>query len=293
MPSLAEPILRLNNQQLPDLDKFSIPVSSCLSLDVYSSTKPHNLKIASLQKGLILTCNGVEKVGEGAGFGFPALVGFEETFFSRSASVTLSRTSESIKVVKEFDMNSVARNTLGNARLENQQVRAFVKRLCDLYQNNKHFRFLPLNKCILDMGVETRFKKIESAGRIPVTYEISGNVVDVRVDLNQIEKKHRKAVFVLNEQSASFFRRYSDSQGTTLVDDKIGAWDKVNAEHAWFTDIQQQFGFRLRQSKSAVLRRGRETMRNCLDWVGLDYELNPNVDVFEYSIELLGAKPTW
>jgi hypothetical protein len=40
--------------------------------------------------------------------------------------------------------------------------------------------------------------------------------------------------------------------------------------------------------KNSILRRGREFMKGSLDWVGLDYEVNPASAVFEYSIELLG-----
>jgi hypothetical protein len=142
----------------------------------------------------------------------------------------------------------------------------------------------------MNMGVETTFRETESVGEIHVTYEVGENAVDVRVDSSRINGESRKRVFVLNEQSAMFFRKYSDSNGTTLVDDQIGAWNGIEADHASLMDIKGQFGFRVWRVAGAVLRHGRETMRNCLDWVGLDYEVNPNVDVFEYRIGLLGAK---
>ena len=286
--------LNQSSQQL-GLEKYTVPVSRCLTLEVYSSTKPHNLKIASLQKGLIFVCNGTERIGEGAGFGFPVLVCPEETYFSSSATVSLSKTSKAITVRKEFAMDRTARNKFGNVRLENQQTRAFIRYLCSLYQENRHFRFpfLMLKEFIVNMGVEAAFEETEPVGKMPVTYEIRGNAVTVQVDLSQIEAKHRKRVFILNEQSASFFRRYRDSQGTVLVDGQIGAWDNVNAEWACFTDAQGQVGFRLWQAKDAVFRRGRETMRDCLDFAGLDYEVNPDSESFEYRIELLGAKLKW
>lgn len=295
MSSAAEPALSQNSQQL-SLEKISIPVSNCLALDVYSSTKPHNLKIASLQKGLIFVCDATEKVGEGTGFGFPVLVCPEETYFSGSATVNLSKSSKGIMVRKEFVMDRTARNKLGNVRLKNQQTRAFIRYLCNLYQGNRHFRFpfLMLKEFIVNMGVEAAFEETEPVGKVSISYEIRGNAVRVQVDLSQIEEKHRKKVFILNEQSASFFRRYHDSHGAALVDGQIGAWDNVNAEWACFTDAQGQVGFRLWQAKDAVFRRGREIMRDCLDWAGLDYEVNPDIEVFEYRIELVeGAKSTW
>ena len=286
--------LSQNSQQF-DSEKYSIPVSNCLALDVYSSTKPHNLKIATLQKGLVVVCNGTERIGEGAGFGFPVVVCPNETYFSGSATVSLSKTSQAITVRKEFVMDRTARNKVGNMRLENKRTRAFIRYLCNLYQENRHFRspFLKLTEFAVSVGLEATFKKTSTVGKVPVTYEILGNTVNVQVDLSQIETEHRKRIFVLNEQSASFFRKYQDSHGTELVDGQIGAWDNVKTEWACFTDGQEEVGFRLWQAKNAVFRRGRETMRDCLDWAGLDYEINPDCEKFDYRIELLGAKPTW
>jgi hypothetical protein len=259
------------------------------------STKPHNLKIAGLQKGLVYVCNGTEKVGEGAGFGFPVLICADETYFSSSATVSLSKSSRAIMVRKEFVMDRIARNKLGNVRLENPQTRAFIRALCSLYQGNRHFRFpfLKMKEIIVNMGVEAAFEETEPVGKVPITYEIRGNTVSVQVDLSQIETRTLKKVFILNEQSANHFRRYHDSLGTALVDGQIGAWDNVSAEWACFTDAQEQVGFRLWQARGAVFRRGRETMRDRLDWAGLDYEVNPGSDFFEYRIELLGAMPKW
>jgi hypothetical protein len=70
-------------------EKYTIPVSDSLALRIYSDTSPHNWKIASLQKGLILTYRGREIVGAGAGFGFPTLVCSNELNFSSSARVRI------------------------------------------------------------------------------------------------------------------------------------------------------------------------------------------------------------
>ncbi len=283
------------SSQLLDSEKFSIPISDILALVAYSCTKPHYLKIASLQKGLVVVCNDTERIGEGAGFGFPVLVCPKETYFSGSATVTLTKTSQAITVKKKFVMDRTARNKVGNIRLENQRTRAFIRYLCNLYQENRNFRFpfLKLTELAVNMGLEATFKETRPVGKIPVTYETLGNTVNVQVDLSQLELEHRKRIFILNEQSAGFFRKYQDSHGTKLIDGQIGAWDNNNAEWASFTDAQEQVGFKLWQAKNAALRRGRETMRDSLDWAGLDYEVNPDHEKFEYRIELLGAKTKW
>src|SRR4030067_1577146 len=112
------------SSQLLDSEKFSIPISDYLALDAYSCTKPHNLKIASLQKGLVVVCNGTERIGEGAGFGFPVVVCPKESYFSGSATVSLSKTSQAITVRKEFVMDRTDRNKVGNMRLENKRTTA-------------------------------------------------------------------------------------------------------------------------------------------------------------------------
>ena len=271
-------------------EKYTIPISSSVALEVYSNTNPCNLKIGCLQKGLIFASDGMERVGEGTGFGFPVLIYPKETYFSSSAEVWMEKTSGSIKIKKEFIMDRIARNKLGNARLENQQARTFIRFLTDFYQKNKRFRYLAVKEIIVNMGVQSTFVKTVSIGKLPVTYEITNSAVNVKVDFRQLRKKHPRKIFVLNEQSACFFRRYADSNGSVLVDGQIGAWDTVDADWASLTDLKGRTGFRLWNVGGCVFRRGRETMKNCLDWSGLDYEVNPNTEVFEYRIDLLGAE---
>jgi hypothetical protein len=289
MSSATELGLTENFERL-EAEEYTIPLSSSVALEIYANTKPKNLKIAKLQKGLIIVCNGVEKVGEGTGFGFPVLIYPKETFFSSSAEVHLARTSDCVKIRKDFIMDMTARNKIRNVRLENRQARGFIRVLTDLYQVNKRFRFLRLKEFIVNMGVNSIFLRTSPIGRIPVTYTIHDSVVKVEVDLRHL-KKCPKKIFILNEQSASFFRKYSDSQGATLLDGQIGAWDTIDAEWASLTDLQGRIGYRLWNFNTSILRRGRETMRNCLDWAGLDYEVNPRCEAFEYRIEIVGAKP--
>src|SRR4030042_1776954 len=153
-------------------------------------------------------------------------------------------------------MDRTARNKVGNIRLENQRTRAFIRYLCNLYQENRHVRTpcLKLTEFAVSVGLEATFKKSAPGGKVAVTYEILGNAVNVQVDRSQIETEHRKRIFVLNEQSASFFRKYQDSHGTELVDGQIGAWDNVKAEWACFTDAQEHVGLRLWRAKNAIFR---------------------------------------
>ena len=277
-----------NYERLPS-EKYVVPLSNCLSLAIYSSTKPHNLKIANLQKGLILAYNGEEKIGEGTGFGLPILIYPRETFFAGSSTVSVTQTADALKIRKEFHMNRVARNRLGHVYLENSKARAFIRSLTALYQKNRHFRFLSLKELFVKMGVEAAFVKTATAGKVIVTYKIASSTVNVKVDFRQVRKARLRKVFVLNEQSAAFFRKYFDPHGSCLMDKQIGAWDRVDSGWACLTDLRGKVGFRLWNVEGGVLRRGRETMKSCLDWAGLDYEVKPDVAVFEYKIEVLGG----
>ena len=290
MASIAELALSREYERL-NSEKYIIHISRSAALEIYSNTKPCNLKIGNLQKGLIFVHDGVERVGEGAGFGFPVLIYPEETYFSGSAEVWVKQTQGSTKIRKEFIMDRLARNKLGNVHLENQQARAFIKVLTDLYQKNRRFRYLALKELIVNTGVKSTFVGTASIGKVAVTYTISGYAIDVEVDFRQLRKPSPTKIFVLNEQSASFFAKYKDSNGANLLGKQMGAWDKVDAESACLTDLKERTGYRLRNINGCILRRGRETMKNCLDWSGLDYEVDPRKQVLQYGIEILGGEP--
>jgi len=148
-------------------------------------------------------------------------------------------------------------------------------------------RYLSLKGFFVRMGVKASFVKTAGVGKVAVTYEINDGDVNVKVDFHDLQKQHPKKIFVLNEQSAQFFRKYSDAHNVSLVDKQIGAWDVVRSEWACFANLQGQVGFQLWKVNGSVLRRGRETMNNCLNWAGLDYEVSPDSETFKYKIAIL------
>jgi hypothetical protein len=270
-------------------EEFLVSLSNTLALRIYANTKPYNLKIANLQKGLIFICEGEEKVGEGAGFGYPILITPRETYFSSSAEVFVTKNAELIRIKKDFYLDIVTRNGFGSINLENRKARAFISYLSKFYQRNSHFRFLSLKRFLLKTGIRSTFVKIAPIGKISVIYDIKDKLVNVKVDCRHAKTLRAQKVFVLNEQSASFFRKYSDAHSLILVDKQIGAWDVIGSEWACLTDLQGKVGYRLWSSFGNVLRRGREIMKDRLNWVGLDYEIDPKTEVFEYKIEILGC----
>ncbi|MGB8781442.1 MAG: hypothetical protein WCD81_12440 [Candidatus Bathyarchaeia archaeon] len=275
---------------LPQAGMHTFPFSSSASFRIYSSTEPHNWKIRDLQKGLILVYNGTETVGEGTGFGVPVLVYSDETYFSGSSKVDVSQSDGSRTVCKEFVMDRVTRNRFRNVTLENRIARRFFTRLADVYQTHPKLRSLTLKDLTGKMDVDTTFLKAISRGKVVVTYTMGGPRVVVKADFRDLERRGLQKIFMLNEQGSKFFREYEDSEGAELVDTHIGAWDGISAKWGCLKILNGEFGFRLWRVEDSLLRRGREFLEGSLDWVGLDYEVNPRMDVFEYVIEVLDVR---
>ncbi len=276
------------NLCLKVLGGFTVPISERLSLRVYADTRPLNWKIADLQKGLILMLRSNELVGEGAGFGVPIIKNSKNTFFSGTSRVTVSQQSRTVRIRKEFSMDRVSRETFGNTRLENREARVLIDHLSKLYQRHRHLRFLSLKNMFSRFGVHARFVSVPSVGTVTVSYVLKDRTISVKVDFRSILVDDVESLFVLNEQSSSCFRAYQDSNGSELFDRDIGAWDDVAAEWASMSELQGRIGFRLRRVPNSTLRRGREFLRDSMDWVGLDYELAPSTRVFQYEIDILG-----
>jgi hypothetical protein len=94
---------------------------------------------------------------------------------------------------------------------------------------------------------------------------------------------------MLNEQGSRFFRMCTDSDSTKSVDEEIGAWNHVKAQWANITDLNGEVGFHLSNVSDSILRRGREFLKDCVNWIGLDYEVDPKHAQFEYGIQIIGV----
>lgn len=287
--SSTAPLTIRRNSGFSKIDRYEIPLSSSLALRIYSDTKPHNSHIADLQKGLIFVHNGVETVGEGTGFGVPVLLYSDETYFSGSSHVYFCEQDNYKIIRKEFFMDKVPRKKIRGTQFENRKLRAILKYLAEMYQKHRHFRLLTLESLFGNMGVHTSFVESIPAGTVIVTYGISKDRILVKSDSSFLNRENLEKIFMLNEQGSRFFRRYLDSNCTKLVDKQIGAWEVVKSEWASITDLHGRVGFRLWRAKNTILRRGREFLKDCRDWIGLDYEIDLKNTPFEYEIEILGA----
>lgn len=270
------------------------PISNAVALRVYSDTKPKNMKTAQLQKGLIFLYKGIEVIGEGIGFGVPIAKYLDETVFSGSSSITVRNLENITEIRKKFIMDLITRNTLRNFKLENPIIRSLLEYISTIYkkqyQSNVYFAqsILLMRSLLFKFGVKSTFIKRPSKGTIVVTYTINRNRILVKLDLSSLERTNLGKIFVLNEQGAHFFNTYSDSENLKLDDEAIGAWNDVTSQTAKITNKQDKIGFSLKTIEGTKLRRGRELIKDSLDWIGLDYELGAEYSQFEYEIEVFG-----
>lgn len=274
---------------LPDGNSYDTSLGRHLALRVYADTRPRCLEVAQLQKGLVLIYDGKELIEEGMGFGVPVALYSDKTYFPGSAQVSLREEGEKKVIVKRFSMDMISRKALKNGLfIDMLPYRLFSNSLARLYREHPSSRKMIFPLIVLRnvIGLRTRFSNVESRGEITVTYEIWDGGIHIEADFSKIKHVFRcKKVLLLNEQGSTFFRRFLDSTGLSLLDGKIGAWDLVRADWAYLSDLNNNLGFCLESLPNSRLFRGREYIKGRLSWAGMGYEVNPQ-DSFRYTLQI-------
>ena len=264
-----------------------------VSLRLYRDTRPHCLEISPLHKGLVLLLDGKELVDEGIGFGVPIVRYADKTYFSSSADATQVRGNSNV-LVKSFLLDTISRKRVGNASYINDRFYSFFHRIFEkAYLNCRKFSSLfnlimALRKTL---NVQTDFVKAAPRGTVTVTYTCLPDLIQVNVDLSKLKREGCKQILLLNEQGATFFRKYSDTSGLSLSDHNIGGWAMVKAEETSLSDVAELLSFTLRRVKSAQLFRGWEHTRGRFSWAGLSYSLPADSSNFDYVIKLRMNSP--
>jgi hypothetical protein len=267
--------------------EWTMPVSEALLLRLYSDTKPHNQLITKLQKGLILVSNETELAGEGIGLGVPAIRYNDRTYFSGSSTMRSEQTDSHAAAIKEFTLNLTSGRTLRNIQMERKTARKIRRSFDRLYMKHKHLRLLAFENMLRHVGVKRDFVQTKPVGSVIVVYNIDPPYIRVKAEFRLFQNTGVQEIHLLNEQSSKHFRKYYDSNGTVLFDTDIGAWETVDASWACLRSVENNVGFRLWKHKGAVLHRGREFLNGTFDWIGLDYEADPENLRFDYDIELV------
>ena len=269
-------------------DPYTVALTDELAFRVYPDSRPNNLKVAQLQKGMIMVFKGRELVEEGVGMGVPVAVYSDETYFAGTAELSRDYGDNEI-VMKRFFMDRISRKSWKISRIVNNPIYRFVSRLsAGVYRDYPISRraIFPLMMLRNKLGVHTVYAKASPRGEITVTYTVKNGNLGIRVDFSGLSRESLRKVVLLNEQGASFFKRFRDSKGLDLVDDKIGAWEHVGGDWASLSDVERTLSFSLKQLFGCRLFVGREYVKNHLAWTGMGYEVEPHLNVLNYTVSI-------
>lgn len=272
---------------------ITVPLTNRLSVRLYEDSRPQCMETAPLHKGLVLMLDNREIVEEGMGFGVPIAKYHDKTYFSSTADVSIQKNQSSYIITKRFVLDAVSRKKFWRAAYIDDGVYSLVRKtFAKLYL--KHKNISPFFNSIMELRnvakIKTEFQKVKPRGSVTVTYEIQPENINVAADFSNLKLDGCEEVLVLNEQGASIFDRYVDSNGLKLVGAKIGGWDPVTANQAYMLSNEKQISFCLRKTSGAGLFRGWENTKRRFSWVGLNYSLSPNQGIFDYSINFNCSK---
>jgi hypothetical protein len=271
-------------------EQVKIPIAGELSLLIgYGAGDYPSPRI---QKGPVLIYKNKDLSEEGVGFGVPVLKFRHEAIFPGSKRVTAEKNRDTVVVKIDYDMNLVERVAIkGNKKVESRAFYKIKEWFHGLHREHPGFRgiLMPAFNAVSRVcGIETRFDEMVSAGSVCVTYIINPeeSTVSISVDISRVKKNGCSEVIILNEQGATCFDRYCDSNGVFLTEEAIGTWDKTSADEASFVDSRDCIEFTLKRVGGSRMLRGREFTESRLAWSGLAYVLPPHMVNFEYGIHV-------
>ena len=266
---------------------FTFNINKAVSLRIYPDNRPQNMEIASLQKGLVLVVDGSELIEEGAGFGVPIAKYSDATFFSRTATVYFEKMDENAAVlVKVFLLDSVSKKRVHGAFINDGLYSVFHKSFEKAYlQGNLRSFFDWVMRLRRTIGLETCFTSVSPRGKVTISYHCYPDHIEVSADFSEVEMTNCQEILTLNEQGATFFRKYRNGNAI-LQDEKVGAWTRVDAEQAEFSDLKEHISFSMEKKDDATLYFGREQVKDRFSWAGMTYALSPKTSRFNYTIRL-------
>lgn len=271
-------------------EPFTLKSDDRVWLRLYPDTEPRNLEISVLQKGLVLLHDGKELIEEGIGFATPVVKYHDKTFFAGSAKTFKPETAGKSTVLRKlFMLDTISRKRVWKGPFIDDRVYSLVHTVFErayLEYNCPRPVFDSVMKLRRTLGVHTKFVKVKPRGTIGVTCRCLPRLIEVEVDLTRLGRSGCEEILVSNEQGATFFQRYMDSDGLELYNGQIGPWEKVRAKEASFSDEEGILTFTLKNLNGAVLYRGWEQIKGGISWAGLSYSLSPKVSTFAYTLEI-------
>jgi len=217
-----------------DNQPITLQLTDRLSVRLYRDCRPYCLETGALQKGLVLLLDGEELIEEGVGFGVPVVKYKDKTFFSSKAEVSVQQSGSGFIITKAFTLDTVSLKKLGRATYIDDLYSPVRKGFQSLYLKHKKLTSL-FNKVmeLRDLAkIRTEFITVKPRGTVTINYHCQPTAINIQADFSKVALTKCQEVLVLNEQGSSIFQKYANSNGLTLLGNKIGAWETVTADQA-------------------------------------------------------------
>jgi hypothetical protein len=264
-------------------NSYHLRLSNRITLRLHDEVESGLGDSSPLQKGLTMYSGDQSLCGEGVGFGVPAIEYVDQILFSTSAKVE----SKDGELVKYFSIDTSQSETwrLG-ALTRGRAYHLIAQKLTEKYRRGRGSRTLlrTLLKLKFLVGFKLSYCRTRSRGIVEVCYSLSGNAVNVRVNLSRLADERFRRVLVFNEQSAEF-SLYRDEFSTSRGED-IGVWEEVDSGRACLTNESAGVTFCVKNIDGAKLLKGRESFEPRLDWSGFCYVIPSPRKQFQYAIEI-------
>jgi hypothetical protein len=247
-------ILFLDDVVRPKPAPLTVPLQDELALRLYSDTRPHVGKVASLQKGVALVYQGEELIEEGFGFGLPIVQVGDVAYLSRHATADLVQDENRVTLVKTYTIDVADRPT----------------------------RFLRI-----------KYEDVEPLGTVVFRYTlVEPSTIEVTVDFTGLAVDWDRA-YVMNEQGAINFPVYQDSDGDLWHGDEVGIWRATEAPFGCWVHREGALRFCVATEPGRRTFVGRERYNQYrwtgiyyLSWSGIDVEIDPPVDRYRYTLHV-------
>jgi hypothetical protein len=272
------------DSEVASAEPITIGLSNGFALRLYSDRRPGNLELAGIHKALILVKGGVELVEEGSGFGLPIARFRDKTLFPGSATLRMIQSDPYPIIEKRYELDTVSVKSLGKSKISDAIYHPAHRIFSILYLSLNNLR--PFFDKIMELrnmvGVRTSFIVTQPRGQVRVLYSVHKD--EIGIDVSMELGEGCEELMLLNEQGALTFRRYDDLC-STLIDDEMGAWEKINAEKATLSTLDGGLSFTVVKPLGAGFWRGREMVRGRLSWAGLTLSFRSH-DPISYKVKI-------
>jgi hypothetical protein len=235
-----------------------------------------------LERGLILFVENKPAIGEGVGFGVPAIEYSDKILFSSSATTIIRNDT----LIRSYSIDAVQRKTWGRFTVDVGLYRVVQNRLAKVYRTDRRFRRVLTQIMFVQslLGIRPTYEKVNSRGYVDVSYNLVGKKVIITVNCSRLVHRDFRRLLVFNEQSADF-NIYQDDFGI-LTDEDIGVWEEVKSRNASLRSRNLNVGFSVENLPGTRLYRGRELFRPRLDWAGFCYYIPSETERFTYTVQI-------